>query len=676
MVSRPTGVVVLALLTLAGAIPIGGAGGQTGPSPTIEATVQEQGLRVNVSGNGSPLKAQLVLTHEDPLAGSVVDRVVPVDLEANASATVSVGGLEPAANRSVRLLEANTSLPNVSNVSSLPNGSGIEELPSLGNLTVLGGDDEEMPSVRVPAYPITRIGRERESSKNMELVSTNSGLLVAVYTDHKGDPDTYDYVATDQIVARISRDGGQTFGPQIPLHEPVENATHAYISASRERGSIVSIVFTQAAQGSDYVGPIHVRLDAATGQVCNSRSLFEDEGPVIVEVSDLPSGNLLAAADEPPGPIWRISSNGSRTRVLDFSPPEGNLRNIELAPGQGSHVGVFWTVGRENWTVDTWMARSSDAGQSFTEPERIPSLSNRTLVKVTRARATPDGGLHASLSLPELAVRDEPTNGLYARVPPQSSEAQIQRMANGSGSWAPPAENARTPTLTSADTRVWAFWSTWETGTHKAPVGAFAIESTDGGSSFGSPYLIEAVAQNATWDGRLRLPGPSAILPGGRPVILGLTDREHLVSLPLFDPLAGEHTGLTEVDVRPTGEENLTDPDRNRTPPGTAGNQTEDDRESELGNESAGNESTASNSSRQNTSRSNRTLPNATSDPANQTPANATGNDIADREQTPNATDGNGSLEPGQQPVPLPVGPVLVALVAIAWLARRPPPSR
>lgn len=653
----------------------------SGPEASLAAEATDSNeVRVNVSSSGSNVSARLVVTHEDELSGTVVDRVANVSLEGdNASVTVEMDGLEPADNRTIRLVNGSEELPRVSNSSQLPNGSRIDEVPSVAAEVVNETTDEEdeggqqgLERMPVPAYPIEEIHSQRRRGDMLDLVATPTGLLVAAYVEHEPYENRTHAVGTDRPVARVSEDGGQSWSQPIPLRSPVENSSWVWMEGALEQGSTISFVLTHSLDGPGRVGPTHVRLDAAEREVLERKTLGEEWIPD-AKIAHLSDGSVLVGEAGANFALTRMAPGSSPETVLEWD-PDGNARDVRLATGPAG-VGAVLTVGIGDWKVDNYVSWSTDAGQTFSEPERIPSLSNMTVTRPVSADVDAAGALHASFFVPTLVSREEPNNAFHVRLPAGSAEAgPLHWTSHREDAWVPEANNTwLTPTLIADGSRLWMTWDTLRSGGANDLAGSFAIESLDGGRSFSSPYKLDARTSDPAWDGRPRIPVSPAVLPEGRPVALGVIDRDRLVAMPLFHPLADTDTGLTTVldgadeRVRNTTEEDADDndtredtdaePENNETR--TSANETR-----RSGNETRIEDETSGNLTSEAGNESDRpaTNPNDTDEaPAPEEPANASG-------PADNASDRVGGID---RPAPGPGLLAALALLALAALAGR-----
>ena len=202
-----------------------------------------------------------------------------------------------------------------------------------------------------------------------------------------------------------------------------------------------------------------------------------------------PNGALYAAWTEYEGPLWLSrSSDGGRS----FSPAqriaaEGArhpARAPSLALGPDRTVYLAWTIG-EDEGADIHLARSTDGGASFSQPELVAPSKNYS--DAPKLAVGPGGVLHVAYA--------ESSGGPFARY-----QVRHTRSADGGRSFEAPHEisspmpgsfaSAAFPALSvDAQGRVYVLWELYA-AEQQGPRGLGLAVSSDGGRSFGIPSLV------------------------------------------------------------------------------------------------------------------------------------------------------------------------------------------
>ncbi|MCA1811302.1 MAG: hypothetical protein LC623_04740, partial [Halobacteriales archaeon] len=178
------------------------------PIPTrLDVHAGAAGLTVRLDP-AADVSAYLVVSHDDPLLGPTVDRVVPVDVPRGVAVNVTVGQLRSDVNVSVGLVDHLDLASLLTNASSLLNGSRLPELPLLGNVN-LGALLPSVAPLDLYAYPYAGHG---EGIRHPHVLANAAGVLGIAYLATPPDDGSI-----SEPVVRLSRDGGHRFEDPIPL---------------------------------------------------------------------------------------------------------------------------------------------------------------------------------------------------------------------------------------------------------------------------------------------------------------------------------------------------------------------------------------------------------------------------------------------------------------------------
>lgn len=516
---RASGAALIALLlaspfTLALASP---------PTLDVAARVEDGRLVVDARSSESG-EVTLVVTHDDPLVGPVVDRVVKLDLAANASVSASVADPRFGVGLTVRVLAGAPDLPTLG-VEGLLNASAIVDLPALELPIAPIPPEARSSTVRVPAYPQ---GRDVYASEDARVLVTPEGRVALTWLDQGA------------LWLATSHDGGRSFSAPILLVEkPIgDDAWGTVWYAAQAHGErIVVLAQPRLIQNGTTMGegwrvltidpaasprivsearlgePDGLRFDMYAEQLHSTRAglLLTFVGIVENGTQSLAPVGRAAGSDVQ---VWRVGEDGRATRVGGTSgAPHFRSFRVVASPS-GDHLALVGAVGPDD-NASLVVARSSDGGRSFWDARRIDGVAPARHVLDVHSAALDDAGtLHAvAMGYPYTGVSGPVWfDAWYARVPlagPVASRAL--------GPTVPPEHlggmnvSILWPTLATVGPRV--------TLAFDSSAALYFAESLDGGLTWGPSLRLEGPA--GYHQIRVSREGGMGILPDGRPVLVG-----------------------------------------------------------------------------------------------------------------------------------------------------------
>lgn len=603
-------VALLALLL----VPSATAQGSTGSDASLDVTLREDeaGLTVNLSAGDERLSGTVVVTHEDPLLGPVVDRVATVNASAGTQATVAVrnapslnfsaiaaadasGPADVETNFTVRVVDGNASLPQLPGDGEIVDADELDELPTIATRTVepfvppeADAVDRPVETYRVPVDWVEETVEEDGETSTIyhgdyksQVLATANGTVVVGYI----------HQYRENLYAHVSRDGGHTWTEPILVLEDVPIPDHnterplwGWTFAERADGTVDFVAFnaseTHGGVFKAWSSPTwrFAEMDPSTGEVSDRRSV-EADAPGVDDAGGppkfkpLPGGGWLVAAltdnadetsdwDPDNTTFWTLDPSGDLTRLrsVPFDHSGGGMLRFGVAASpSGTNVAVVWIR-----LYEAQYALSTDGGQTFSDAEVFWEVEDKgadTLQGPYSMHVDEDGTIHLTFDVTTSDLFD----ANYARIPP-TGPAQVTSLnretAEGGG---------EIPIASFVGDRVHVFWTSLRnTGDYSATeFGGYFVESVNGGRTFSSPYRIQARNPDLGLTPGVWTRGAEklvTVLPDGRPLVLGKATEtidgvfgDHLFALPFFDPQpdARAATGGVPVDVT-TGDRNLT----------------------------------------------------------------------------------------------------------------------
>lgn len=519
-----------------------------GSDLTLAARIVDGRLLVDVSAARSST-VQVVVSHEDPVSGAVVDRVVPLDLTAGTSASFSIDDLRLGTNFTVRLVEVPT-VPTILD--------GLLDIQALLNhtSTVTTLLPSITPGVRadtpVVAYPYESVYRAYARG----IWATRTGALVIAYQDHDG-----------RLTLRTSLDGGHSFGDARNLTVPVGFSGGVQMRAkTAPDGTLVVILRESVNESGTWVQePWHIaRYDPISNRVLSDVVLGASANlrfhMAAWDFAPLADGSLLLATNgdvesgqQTRGPmdytypwghpvqVWRIPLAGPATHIGNHTWDRAPERAIAVdASGAIAVVGA-----REEGSgyVGLDYAVSTDAGLTWSDARSVEMFDEPVSgFGEFPIRIDHEGTIHTALGGHLVG-----SNGISTHA--QSFALRLPRV----GDPVVTDIGATVPT-TRADPYAWAH--------HLAQEGArvrvfwqqsddlWTTESLDAGRTYAPPTRLRETRteQRIGTTHNDGAPGV-AIMPDGHPILMGTVFMDAVV-VPLHDPLPFDMTGLvTGTDI-------------------------------------------------------------------------------------------------------------------------------
>lgn len=681
----------------------------TTPSGDVSLTTEASDGRVtvNVESDGEVENVTIVATREDPVEGSVVDGVAQANVSAETDATVTLDGLRANASLNVTALDGSTPLPSVNAHAAIVNATGVDGLDQLDREPArTPGANETSQRTLAPSL----IAREKVVSARA--LVTDSGLVVVGYLSY-GGTETH-RTSDGPVQARISTDAGRTFGPEIQITSETTPTTGNFNLVELAPDRVLFLVDVER-DDTLFQGAV---LDARTGDVLD-RPVYRPAGPDadygfalapgLAPVA--PGAVLLASADiewtggdgstHPPTDavtIWQLDGEGTMRPVQTLAGHGDDPRGAQIAVSPTGEAALVYTTfddggddDRDGWST-AYVSRAAHTGASFSTPEPVDAL-DEALPNESDGAEGPEAVAISSTGTAHATFSNHPTgqnkvDAYHVRLPAGNRTPIVHHIEEG----APPlSEGDDTfgfhPTVATRGDRVWLLYDNARN--------AVALESTDGGRTFGPQYLLEPEHEDAQYK-LLDAEGALTVLPDGRPLA---TVHHHppaggtnLSAITPFDPLhAGglETLSLDRPDPQPYAW-HLGDPPQadwigeassggDATGENDTGESSTPSNDTE--NTTGSNETTEATQETNDTS-ANTTTPNATS-PGNTTSRNTSVNDSANGSMASDAgpgaeqVEGNGSTPGNDTRTDTPaVGlALLVVLGSLAALVPRRQPD-
>ncbi len=514
----------------------------TAPSfMTPEADANVTTLAVELESPSGPANLNVVVSHEDPTGETVVDRVVPVTVPQDETLPVGIQDLRSGVNYTVQAIDAAIPLPTQSDVTDLVDGNATSDLP--GEAIVIAPAPSHAPRSNSAVAYRAADAPAGTHFQYRQLLALNSGLVTLFYVQQQGEAgqDIQDFV----ILARVSRDGGRTFGEAIPLTSHITHVSHIYFRAAGRLDGTVAVLWDwyiagqppQHGHGFTNFDPVNlstsppVAIGDLPGFYPGTAIVALPNGSVLVPIGYL--YNLHTWMVDPEGGVHHVGV------ITNSEWPDGPAALAMDATPTGI-IGIAFNVW-EGSTTSVWYTRSLDGGLSFLAPQKIHADPN-WYFQVSAASIDAAQTLHLAVRAFQIDSREHPSQ--YARIG-IAGDVTVRSYADVAG--LPADAPAYNPLLTAAGSRVWLMWYDHADLDDSSAWGIHLAESVDGGRSFAPAYHLilhyDGAAFPNSYGEQLEMERDGTPLivsnAGGQP--------NSILIVPLFDSLADVESGLVQV---------------------------------------------------------------------------------------------------------------------------------
>ncbi|HUR60909.1 MAG TPA: winged helix-turn-helix transcriptional regulator [Candidatus Thermoplasmatota archaeon] len=500
--------------------------------PDLAASAGAAGLNVRLDPGASDVSGYLVVSHQDPLDGAVVDRVIPVDTPAGIPLNLTIDQLRSDVNVSVALLDQVSLDGLLTNASSLLNGSLLASLPLIGEANV----GSLLPTVApfdLHAYPYADLSRD---IRHPRVLANSAGVLAVAYLATFGEG------WLGEPIVRLSRDGGHRFEDPIQLM-PGETVTTGGSDDGFSSEVSPDGTFLFVASHDDSGGHLErvtvARLDPVTGAITKKITQVPAEGrfsannylPVILD-----DGTVLVIGSGAVGwyglagpTVLRLAPDGT-VQSTALETVSGLFRPGGIRAFSGPHgaAAVAWPVGNQNAPGSLRYVTTYDGGRTWAAPRNLTGMPAGAM----GYRGTFDdlGTMHLAVTTWYTANMENSTMR-YFQVP------RIGAPRIASLPWlGDPIKDISEPSIASSGGRVWILATVRTTKDPVADANGFVLqprtvawESLPDPLGLRAPYQFKVTGAYFYFD-----EGTPALLPDGRLVVTGISGGRAVV--PLFDP--------------------------------------------------------------------------------------------------------------------------------------------
>lgn len=527
------------------------------PDVRVSATATHDGVEVAVAANGGATAVQVVLHHDDPLEGTVIDRVVEVPIEAGWTTNVTLHDLRPGVAFEVSVLPAEAVVPAPGSAVQLPDPARLDEVIPLAEKGLVPlAPLATAPVHRFQGYPVSP--NPHWSGPHRVLV-TEAGRVLVGWIQH--DPGNGSEPEASRLMVASSSDGGHTFPVLVEVADQVGNGFDSWAWAL-DKDDQLHVLYSQIARmpGSWLpVGPMrHARVEPATGEV-TLREDFPDgwrlgrvsvavvEGSLLVVGSGASQGSGMPERDLQ---VWSIDANGpARSGTL---PADGEALPAYVASNAVGDAAVVWSRrAAPGEPMGLYVARTTDGGVTFAPPQAIPSPEAGAAI-FTQARPFlgDDGTVHVAVHVvPQDPEHVYDRRAGYVRVP--ATGDPVFRQVSGDDPQRLVAESHWASDLFVAveGHRVWLYLiDITPTGANTGQLASFMAESVDGGDTFGHFRTLNLHGYTLAGVSDLDL------FPDGRPILAGYyaftMQTQFVAVMPFFDPVPPQGSLVVTIELR------------------------------------------------------------------------------------------------------------------------------
>ncbi len=544
-------VAILLLIPLAA----GSAGMQVSVTPgAVTAAVQSDGNTT----------VQVVVVRDDPIVGAVVDRVARVNVTAGVT-NVTLDGLRIEADAQVMLFPGNEVLPTIGGGIQILDGEATKSKKAIQDVLVRLQQPASGP--RIVEHGVVTEGWMQMAQP----LVTAGGFVVVGYVKQRpltaeeqiglSDEEGKHATTAGPLFARVSRDGGATFGPEVAL--PTSGTPRGHWAAAEVAPD--TLMFFMDSEDAWMEARVWDVRNAEPGPAIFLNPPGANRMSLTPSVAPHPDGGLLLATGSldidgaHAVSLWHVQANGSMEMVASF-PGRGD--SVQLAAGRAG-IHLVWRASESVAAPKYWDYHVRHAwaptilGPFQSGP--LHELNNLTgeggTWGPTKASMDGVGRIHFTYG-----VAGEEQESWYVAAGPDGTTVRAlggedpaihhQALATGARIWL-------------VEARGWSGQT-------------FFSESMDGGITFTTYEVASGRGQLFYGAGNGMVDRPLAVLPDGTPLVLTNwyvpTPREEaLVLVRPFDPWSG-----TKADIPanyPKGQEEAPPPKDSGVP----GDRSQDD---------------------------------------------------------------------------------------------------
>lgn len=526
--------VALAALLLLGAVAAFPAGTASGEGDPADLRVQDTGASLRIDLAGLSGAGTLVVTHEDPILGTVVDRVVSL---ADGLDAVELAALRPDAGLRICALGAGVSVPTLPGALDRYDGAAVADLPALAcKLTEPLGPRAR--NLTMAAQLVDRVHVD-----DARPLVTPDGRVVIVATDP----------VTQQLGVHVSHDGGHAYSARRDVTAPISawwwdatidaqgllsilwqsraEAQNANWSTSAPwRRTVVDPATLAVVSNVTVGGASDLVLGVGTARALNVGAQVVVAFDGVVRRPNASSGAIEGVESHGTLKLYAVEPNGTLTLRSRLLGPHGaQIGDWQAAAENGRVVVVSAYAQAETNRPSHAVATSLDGGATFSEwrdlptlwPER-PSLEPRLVGIELDALGT----AHVSVSS---YVPDGPSDAALLRIPLGGAGATATYLRAATPDL-DPACSLWPRTVALHGLRVWAMWDA---------CGGRVAESVDNGLTYGAPMRLREAGTVYGVEAK-----GMALYPEGRPLFVGSVwagpqGEGWLASWSAFDPRPG-----------------------------------------------------------------------------------------------------------------------------------------
>lgn len=529
----------------------------------VAATATTGGLQIQVAVEGPTDEVQIVLHHDDPIHGEVIDRIADVPVEDGWATNVTVHDLRPDVVLNLSVIESEAVITAQNESVELPDPASLEGIPVLAAQLVPPIDSGgPAPLHRFEGYPVSN---HTLWSGPHRILVTSQGIVMVGWVQHVAGAQPE--LNGSKLVVSFSYDGGHSFERFVELSQNASNGMDSWAWAldSNEHLHVTYNEWRFTNTSGFPEGPTrHVRLDPMTGNISFREDFPNGQRLGRTSIGTLALGLLVVNVDQSYfGALqegihaWRMGTNGGIEYLTHIPDPRGSAHTfpMEVACNILGHAVVVWSNLTAQGGVQFNFARSLDGGQTFGAPAVIaaPEVDGRIILP---GRMTLDavGTAHMAVLVsaptnPEKSHYDQ--RAYYLSIPVATVPVFKQISGTNADRLVPESRWSSDVYLLAHEARIWIYLIDYTpTGGNQGQLASFMMESINGGLTFGRSFRTLNLNNNP-----LAGVHDLAVFADGRPVLAGHyyyeSNEPALVSvMPFFDPAPPSDSRVVRVQLR------------------------------------------------------------------------------------------------------------------------------